>query len=348
MGKFSQILSLVKNYRLQVIMAFIYNFLNAILSLFTFAALAPILRIIFQVTDDEPTAPVMTSAFSFKYYYELLCYKLDVYIENDNAVLVLTYICIFTVTLALVKNFVYYLGLRNIAFIRTAVIRDLRKHIYDHMIRLSLGYFTNERKGDIMSRLTNDLMEVEVSVIGAVESLVKSPIMVIASLAFLFAIDWRLTLFALIFLPLSGYLISRVAKSLKNAARRGKDALGVLMSVIEETLSGIRIVKAFNAEDEMTERFDGENENYYRLMMRLYRREYLASPMSEFISIIVISILLFVGGQLILTAGPDGQFMDGSLFVVYLIVFSQIIPPARSLSDAIFKINKGSASIDRI
>ena len=348
MSKFWQIFGLARSYRFQVVMALVYNLLNSVLSLFTFAALAPILRIIFQVTNDEPVAPVEGTGNFFSYNYELLCYNLDVYVKNDDAVVVLAYICVLTVLLALVKNFVYYLGLRNIARIRTAVIRDLRKNIYTHMIQLSLGYFSNERKGDIMSRLTNDLMEVEVSVIGAVESLVKSPIMIIASLVFLFAIDWRLTLFSLIFLPLSGWLISLLAKRLKNAARKGKDALGRLMSIVEETLSGIRIVKAFNAEDEMTERFDEENENYYRLMMKLYNRQYLASPMSEFISIIVIAILLFFGGQLILTTDPSRQFMDGGLFVVYLLVFSQIIPPARALSDAVFKIQKGAASVERI
>lgn len=347
MNKFWEIFRLAKNYKLEMVLALIYNLLNSLLSLFTFAALAPILRIIFQVTEENPVKPVKPDGISFNYWYDLLCYEVDMLVDEGNAASALVWICVATVVLALVKNFVYYLGLRNIATIRTSVIRDLRVQVYAHLVQLSIGYFSNERKGDIISRLTNDLLEIEHSVIGAVESLVKSPIMLIASLIFLFAIDWRLTLFSLIFLPLSGWLISRIAKSLKNAARRGKDALGVLMTVIEETLSGIRIVKAFSAEEQMKKRFEDENENYFRLMMKLYKREYLASPMSEFISIIVISILLYFGGQLILA--PDGGgFMDGSLFVVYLIIFSQIIPPVRALSDAVFKVNKGAASVDRI
>lgn len=348
MKKFWQIFGLARNYKFQVAMAFFYNVLNAILSLFTFLALAPILRIIFQVTAENPVPPVKTTGMSFSYWYNFLCYQLDIRIDEGNSVTVLIWICLATVLLAFVKNLVNYLGLRKIAIVRTAVIRDLREQVYGHLIKLSLGYFSNERKGDIMSRMTNDLLEVEVSVVGAVEALVKSPIMLVASMILMFAIDWRLTCFSLIFLPASGWLISRIAKTLKGVARQGKDALGVVMTVIEETLSGARIIKAFGAEDAMTKRFKKENDNYFRLMMKLYKRQYLASPMSEFISIIVISILLFFGGQLILNPSADGTFMDGGLFVSYLIIFSQIIPPVRALSDAVFKINKGAASVDRL
>ena len=348
MKKFGQIFELVKGYKIQLVLAFIYNVLNAVLSLFTFASLAPILKIIFQVKVENPVAPVKSDSISFNYWYELMSYQVDLYVRDGNAITALIWICVATVVLAFVKNLVNYLGLRHIATIRTGVIRDLRARVYRHLVKLSLGYFTNERKGDIMSRMTNDLLEIEISVVGAVESLVKSPIMIISSLIFLFMIDWRLTLFALIFLPLSGWLISRIAKSLKSVARHSKDALGVVMTVIEETLSGVRIIKAFSAEDSMNERFHKENDNYFRLMQKVYKRQYLSSPMSEFISIIVIAILLYFGGRLILVPVADGTFMDGGLFVVYIIIFSQIIPPVKALSDAIFRLSKGAASIDRI
>jgi subfamily B ATP-binding cassette protein MsbA len=186
-------------------------------------------------------------------------------------------------------------------------------------------------------------MEIEFSVIGTLEALLKSPVMIVISLATLIVISWKLTLFALLFLPLSGFLISRIAKSLKNAAKRGKGSLGDLISVIEETLTGNRIVKVFNAEKQFKKRFDEMNDSYFRLMHRLYRREYLSSPMSEFISLIVISILLFVGGRIVIS----GE-MGGELLIGYLVVFSQIIQPARAFSDAIFKISKGAASLERI
>jgi subfamily B ATP-binding cassette protein MsbA len=186
-------------------------------------------------------------------------------------------------------------------------------------------------------------MEIEFSVIGTLEALLKSPVMIVISLATLIVISWKLTLFALLFLPLSGFLISRIAKSLKNAAKRGKGSLGDLISIIEETLTGNRIVKVFNAEKQFKQRFDEMNDSYFRLMHRLYRREYLSSPMSEFISLIVISILLFVGGRIVIS----GE-MGGELLIGYLVVFSQIIQPARAFSDAIFKISKGAASLERI
>ncbi|MFM7726541.1 MAG: ABC transporter ATP-binding protein, partial [Flavobacteriales bacterium] len=184
---------------------------------------------------------------------------------------------------------------------------------------------------------------IEFSVIGTLEALLKSPVMIVISLVTLVVISWKLTLFSLLFLPLSGFLISRIAKSLKNAAKRGKGSLGDLIAVIEETLTGNRIIKVFNAEKQFQRRFDRMNDYYFRLMHRLYRREYLSSPMSEFISLIVISILLFVGGRIVIS----GE-MGGELLIGYLVVFSQIIQPARAFSDAIFKISKGAASLERI
>jgi subfamily B ATP-binding cassette protein MsbA len=167
--------------------------------------------------------------------------------------------------------------------------------------------------------------------------------MLVLSLVTLFVLSWKLTLFALIFLPISGWLISKIAKSLKNAAKRGKGSLGELISVIEETLTGMRVVKVFNAEEYFAQKFQNENQSYFKLMHRLYKREYLSSPMSEFISMGVIAILLFVGGKIVL----EGQ-MSGAMLIGYLVVFSQVIQPARALSEAVFKVSKGAASLDRV
>jgi ABC-type multidrug transport system fused ATPase/permease subunit len=186
-------------------------------------------------------------------------------------------------------------------------------------------------------------MEIEFSVVGTLEAMLKSPVLIMVYLVSLFLLSWKLTLFALIFLPLSGFLISRIAKSLKNAAKRGKSSLGELISVIEETLTGMKIIKVFNAEQSFSQKFDRMNDFYFRLMHRLYRREYLSSPMSEFISLVVISILLFVGGRIVLSGELDGKMLIG-----YLVIFSMIIQPARALSDAFFKISKGAASLDRM
>jgi len=249
------------------------------------------------------------------------------------------------VLLAVLKNAVQYAALFSLATIRTGVSRDLRNLLYDKILELPVGWFTDARKGDTLSRMTNDLQEVEFSVIGTIEVLFKSPIVLLVSLGTLFAMSWELTLFALVFLPVSGYLISRIAKSLKNAARRGKDALGDLVSLVEETLGGIKVVKAFHAEEAFRARFRETNGAYFRRMRRLYKREYLASPMSETISLTVMAVLLWFGGGLVLR-GEGG--LSGEWFIGYLVVFSQIIPPARALSDGWFKIQKGAASLDRL
>lgn len=347
MKKFWDIFRMVSSYKRNLYANIFFNALNAVLSLFTFLSVVPFLRILFSASRPDAKAPeaVDKSLNAGEYWYQNFASQLDAYIAENGQGEALFWMCVFIVVLALLKNTVGYLALYSLATIRTGVARDLRRKLYRKAVMLPLGFYSDERRGDVISRMTNDLMEIEFSVIGTLEVLVKSPLMIVLSLATLFAISWKLTLFALIFLPVSGFLISRIAKSLKNAAKRGKDKLGELISVIDESLSGLKIVKAFNAERAFFRRFDKQNESYFYLMRKLYKREYLASPMSEFISLTVIAILLFVGGSLVLSG--DGG-MSGDLFIGYLVVFSQIIAPAKAFSDAIFKINKGGASIDRI
>ncbi|MBL7941581.1 MAG: ABC transporter ATP-binding protein [Flavobacteriales bacterium] len=339
MSKFRIIFGLVKGFRQRLLSNFLFNILNAIFSLFTFAALVPFLQILFRT--DTPQSDPKGSAIN-RLWYDL-SKSLGEFVDTYGQVNALLVMCGAIVILALLKNLVNYFSLLSIAHIRSAVSSDLRSKLYAKILALPVAFFTNERKGDLISRMTNDLMEVEFSVIGTLEALLKSPVMILISLATLFGLSWKLTLFSLIFLPLSGFLISRIAKSLKNAAKRGKGTLGTLISLIEETLTGNRIIKVFNAESAFTEKFEKQNRSYFRLMTRLYRREYLSSPMSEFISLVVISILLFAGGRIVL----NGE-LDGKLLIFYLVVFSQIIQPARAFSDAIFKINKGVASLERV
>ncbi len=335
MKKFREIFHLIKGYKAELISNFIFNVLNALFSLFTFFSVVPFLYILFRV---EKQGSVQDTGVM-----NALSIWLNKFIDEYGQVKTLALMCGFIVILALLKNLVNYLSLLSIAKIRTSVSRDMRTTLYKKILELPVAFFTNERKGDLISRMTNDLMEIEFSVIGAIEALLKSPVMIILSLTTLFLISWKLTLFALIFLPISGFLISRIAKSLKNAAKRGKDSLGDMISTIEETLTGIKILKVFNADKQFAQKFERKNDYYFRLMHRLYKREYLSSPMSEFISLIVISILLFVGGRIVLSGETTGEML-----IYYLIVFSQIIQPARAFSDAIFKLNKGAASLDRV
>lgn len=341
MNKFRDIFRLVSPYKSDLISNFIFNVLNAIFSLFTFGALVPFLKILFG-TDEAPQPPADTAGLAAHLWYDLNV-KLYDYIQMNGQGRALMWMCLTIVVLALLKNIVGYLSMLSIAKIRTAVSRDLRENMYAKILRLSMSYFSNERKGDIISRMSNDVTEIEFSVIGAIEAVIKSPILIISMMVTLFLISWKLTLFALIFLPVSGFLISVIAKSLKNAAKRGKGSMSDLTSIIDETLAGIRIVKVFNAEKQFKNRFDRNNDFFYRLMHKLYRREYLSSPMSEFIALSVISVILYFGGTVVIA-----REMEGELLIYYLVVFSQIIPPARALSDAIFKISKGHVSLVRI
>ncbi len=345
MDKFKKIFGLALNYKINLWGSFVFSLLNAILSIFTFAALIPLLRMLFDKTNKIPVKPVSNGSETMEYYYNLLQYHMDSYTLAHGPMKTLFWICVFLIVIAFLKNLIYYMSLRNIAAIRTAVSRDIRKELYHRIIQLPLSFFSNEKKGDLISRMTNDVFEIEFSVIGSVEMLFKAPTLILVYLITLFLLSWKLTLFVLIFLPISGYLISRISKSLKNAAKRGKDKLGELLVMTEETLGGMRIIKAFHAENSFKEKFDRLNDEYFHLMNKLYKREYLASPASEFISFIVISVLLFIGGYFIL---ESDSWMTGEIFVGYLAIFSQLIPPAKQLSDGVFKLKKGEASIERI
>ncbi len=334
---FKDIIALCAPYKKELISNFLLNVVNSVFSLFTFLSVVPFLYILFKV--QQTTGP---SASGNK-WWQIAEQGLKKYVDAHGEINALMLMCGTIVLLALLKNLSNYLSLLSIAKVRTAISRDLRAKLYAKVLRLSVAFYTHEKKGDLISRMTNDLMEIEFSVIGALEALLKAPIMLTISIVTLFVISWQLTLFALLFLPISGILISRIAKSLKNAAKRGKGSLGELISVIEETLTGMRVVKVFNAEHYFGNKFNNENDSYFKLMHRLYRREYLSSPMSEFISMSVIAILLFVGGKIVLE-----EEMSGALLIGYLVVFSQVIQPARALSEAVFKVSKGAASLDRV
>ena len=344
MRRFGDLFRLVLRYRLNLAGNIAFNALGSILSLFTFLAIVPFLRILFRTEPAAGAADSAESGEGAEALFARLATHLDAFVAEHGAEQALLWMCGAIAVLALVKNLVTYLSFYSLATIRTGVARDLREQLFNRVLALPVGYFTEQRKGDLISRMTNDLMEVEFSVIGTLEVLFKAPIMILLSLVTLFAISWELTLFALVFMPVAGFIISRIATALRGAAGRGKERLGDLISRLEETLGAMVVVKAYDAAPRFRSRFSEHNEGYFRLMRKLYKREYLSSPVSEFVSMTVIAILLAVGGRLVLR----GEGLEGELFIGYLVVFSQIIPPARSLSDAIFKVQKGAASLDRL
>ena len=328
-------------YKSNLAVNIICNILNAILSLFTFLSVVPFLRILFGGDAADAAVELPADAGGI----ERLSGQFDAFVQSVGTEAALLYICLGIVLVTVLKNAVGYTALFSLATIRTGVSRDLRNAMYVKVLKLPMAWYSDARKGDAISRMTNDLMEVEFSIIGTVEILFKAPISILISLGTLFYLSWELTLFSILFLPLSGYVISRIAKSLKHAARKGKEELGGLVSILEETLAGMAVVKAFHAEDRFHRRFDASNQRFFKLMRRLYKREYLSSPVSETVSLTVMAVLLWFGGKLVLS---DEGGLTGDWFIGYLVVFSQIIPPARSISDGWFRIQKGAASLDRL
>ena len=341
MKRLRELIGYVLPYKANLAVNIICNILNAFLSLFTFLSVVPFLRILFGGTSADAAVELPADAAGI----ERLSGQFDAFVQSVGTEAALLYICLGIVGVTILKNAVGYTALFSLATIRPGVSRDLRNAMYVKVLKLPMAWYSDARKGDAISRMTNDLMEVEFSIIGTVEILFKAPIAILVSLGTLFYLSWELTLFSILFLPLSGYVISRIAKSLKYAARKGKEELGGLVSILEETLAGMAVVKAFHAEDRFHSRFDASNQRFFKLMRRLYKREYLSSPVSETVSLTVMAVLLWFGGKLVLS-GEGG--LTGDWFIGYLVVFSQIIPPARSISDGWFRIQKGAASLDRL
>ena len=341
MKRLRELIRYVLPYKANLAVNIVCNILNAFLSLFTFLSVVPFLRILFGGTSADVAVELPADAGGI----ERLSGQFDSFVQSVGTEAALLYICLGIVLVTILKNAVGYTALFSLATIRTGVSRDLRNAMYLKVLKLPMAWYSDARKGDAISRMTNDLMEVEFSIIGTVEILFKAPIAILVSLGTLFYLSWELTLFSILFLPLSGYVISRIAKSLKYAARKGKEELGGLVSILEETLAGMAVVKAFHAEDRFHRRFDASNQRFFKLMRQLYKREYLSSPVSETVSLTVMAVLLWFGGKLVLS-GEGG--LTGDWFIGYLVVFSQIIPPARSISDGWFRIQKGAASLDRL
>jgi ABC-type multidrug transport system fused ATPase/permease subunit len=243
------------------------------------------------------------------------------------------------------KNLALYLAFYNLAYVRSAVVRDIREYIYNHLLRLPLSYFNKEKRGDTMSRFTNDVKEVEWSLLGVVELYFKHPLAILIPLVVLFVMSYQLTLFVIIVLPLSGFLISRIGKKLKNAAQAGQEKLSDVLSHLEESLHGIKIIKAFSALKDKQDKFRKLNDDHFRQMVRLNRKEFLASPLSEFMASIVLSSILIYSGSLILS---DSSTLPPSVLIGYIAIFSQLIPPAKAISEAFFRLKKGAASMGRI
>jgi subfamily B ATP-binding cassette protein MsbA len=339
--KIVEILGYLSNYKARISLNLIYNLLNAVFSVISFSAIIPFLKILF---DRAENGPGDQSADLGDGFLDALNHWFDVYITENGTRHALLVFCIVVVILFMIRNLFRYLAMHQMAFLRNAVVRDVRQNIYAKLLRLPMAFYTGERKGHIYSRFTSDVSEIEWSVMGALEALFKQPILIAAYLFSLLAISWQLTLFVLVVLPLAGLIIGRIGKSLKKTAKKGQNELGQVVSAVEETVGGIRIVKGFTAEESFFERFVKMNNYHFRLMVKLFRKQYLASPISETLSIFTVALILWFGGNLVL----EGRMLNGEMFILYIAIFSQMIPPSRSLTEAFTRVQRGVSASERI
>jgi subfamily B ATP-binding cassette protein MsbA len=330
-------------YKWSAVKNIIYNILSALFALLTFTLIKPFLTVLFsgEAVVANPGPFQLTSAYigAFSKYY------LSVFIEKYGQSGALTLVVLIVICASLFKNAFIFLANNCMALIRSSTVRDLRKKLYHKILRLPLSFFTDARKGDVMTRISNDVQEVEISVMSSLTMMFRDPILILVFVIYLFISSYELSLLALVLLPVSGWLIGRASRTLRSSSLMGQQNLGRLLTVVEETLTGLRIVKGFNAEEKMKAQFSESNEKYAKVFRRVIRKAYLASPLSEFLSTIVIMIILYVGGNLVLHG--SGSMTPANL-IVYLVVFSQIIQPAKNITTAYFAIQKGMASIDRI
>ncbi|MBQ8722428.1 MAG: ABC transporter ATP-binding protein [Paludibacteraceae bacterium] len=336
-------------YKWYVIANIFLNLITAIFNLFSFASIIPILQILFGMDTNTHTYIPFSQIDSLDSLLEIGKNNIYAYIEalinQHGASTALMLLGLYLIIMTLLKTLSAFLASASLVPIRTGILRDIRNTIYRKITSLHLGYFSHEKKGDIISRITNDVVEVEASIISSLETIFKNPIMILLYLIVLFTMSWRLTIFVLILLPISGLLIGRIGKSLKRKSLLGQQLSGELIAQIEETLGGLRVVKAFNAESKLNQRFQSLNETIRHTFNRIHIRYFLAHPISEFLGTAVIAILLWYGGYLILS-GKGG--ITAPEFIYYLVIFYSIINPFKELSRASYSIQKGLASLQRI
>ncbi len=353
MKSFFGVLKYVQGYWRYAWLNIFFNILSVFFNLFSLLSVIPLLDLLFAddtgVYRETVAAGEPPLAFSVKELLNWVNYKISAYILQTGDVAegrmkVLVIICIALVVIFFFKSLSRYFAMFFLAVIRNGVVRDFRNRMYAKSLRLPLSWYSNERKGDIMSRMTSDLHEVEWSVMSSLEMVFREPITILVILVTLIMMSPQLTLFVLIMTPLIGLLLTVVAKSLKRSSTKAKEKHGTLLSMLEEMLGGLRIIKGFNAEKKMEGNFKAENEEYTRIMVRNYRKIDLASPLSEFLIVSVVSIVLYYGGRLVI----EGQKLDGAFFIGYLLMFFQLITPVRQFSQAYYNVQKGLASTERI
>ena len=335
----------VPPYKKSLFLNILFNILGTAFGIFQFGALIPILGILFETDMTKAVTELPVGDFSIEYLKDFLYYHIWLSISTNGKAFTLLMIGAIMVIAVIFKVGFTYLASYNMVTIRNGVVRDIRNQIFEKILYLPLPFFSEERKGDIIARMTSDVQEIEGSIMNSLEAFFKNPILIIGNITVMVIMSWQLTIFVFILLPISGYFIGKVGKSLKKRSNKGQNKLGEILSTIEETLGGLRIVKAFNAEAKMHSRLAKENESYRVIMNGLMRRRFLAHPMSEFLGTVVIVIILWYGGTLVLSGETN---LTAEVFIAYLTLFYSIINPAKAFSTALYSVQKGLASIERV
>lgn len=338
----------VPPYKKYLILSIIFNILAAILTLFSFAVIMPILEMLFQVKEANygyislagVKADDIVNVLVNNFYYFT-----QEAIGAWGASATLAALAALLVVMTALKTGVTYLASHFIVPMRSGIVRDIRNTVYDKIVSLPIGFFSSERKGDVMARMSGDVAEIENSIMSSLDMMFKNPVMILVCLGMMIAISWQLTLFVLVLLPIAGVAMGKIGKRLKRTSLEGQQQWGLIMSNIEETLGGLRIIKAFNAEDKVKKRFHEGTDKFFRISNRVARRQALAHPMSEFLGTTTIAIVLWFGGSLILSGH---SYLSASMFIYYMVIFYNIINPAKDLSKAMYSIQKGLASMERV
>ncbi len=333
----------IKPYKLNAILNIVFNIFGSIFSLFSLTLLMPFLRILFSPEKLVLQKPEF--AFDSKVLLDIFNYHLSQIIIKDGEIKALLTISIFILASVLLKNLFTYLANFFMSPLRNGIVKDIRNRIYKKVLNLHLGFFSQERKGDIISRMTTDAQEFEYSALASIEMLFRDPVLILIFFGSLIFMSPQLTLFVLILLPISGYIIGKIGKTLRRSSAEARKRMGNLLSYMEEAIGGLRIIKAFNAEKKVEQKFIRENDIYTKVMNGVYRRDYLASPLSEFLGVATLVIVLYYGGKMVL--GEENS-MSPEMFIGYIGIFSQIISPAKKVTTGYYRVQKGLAAMNRI
>ena len=322
----------------------IFNVFAVLFSLVSITMVIPFLGLLFGTINVESSS-VPELSFSASSVKDYFYYHINSIIDSGTKIDALLFICGLILITFFFRNLFRYLALYFLTPIRNGVVHDLRSTLHEKVISLPLGFFTEKRRGDITSRMTTDLVEIEWSIMSSLEMIFRDPLQIIIYLITLILISPTLTLFVIVLFPITGFLIAKVGKSLKKSSEKSQKKMGDILSVLDENIGGLRVVKLFNAEKDVHQKFDRESKKYQSLMTSLLRKKDLSSPMSEFLSTIVMVVVMWFGGKLVL---GGSSHLSPEAFIGYILIFSQIIPPAKSFTTAYYRLQKGSAAAARV